>query len=119
MLVKDRLLEFIKFLDIPVRKFEEECSMSNGYVSSMRKGLGERKLQKVLDRYPQLNREWLLYGEGEMTKDVPPHKLQESKEDVNVVRVLEEKIVMLENIIEHYEKLLAQKDILIDKLLNK
>ena len=41
--------------------------MSDGYVSSMRKSLGTGKLENVLNAYPELNRNWLLYGEGLMT----------------------------------------------------
>ncbi|MDO4214111.1 MAG: S24 family peptidase [Bacteroidales bacterium] len=69
MNVKDRILEFCKEMGIPVRQFEIQCNMSNGYVSSMRKGLGSEKLENVLKAYPDLNREWLLYGEGSMLVD--------------------------------------------------
>ena len=34
----------------------------------MRKGLGDNKLNNVLKEFPELNREWLLYGEGSMLK---------------------------------------------------
>lgn len=121
MSVKDRLLEFVKHLNISIRQFEEECDMCNGYIQHMRKGVGKSKLENILNRYPQLNREWLLYGEGEMLKsDTYVAKLQEiEKKDVNIIRVLEEKILMLENIIEQKDKLLEQKDMLIDKLLNR
>lgn len=34
----------------------------------MRKGYGSDKLRNVLTAFPELNREWLLYGEGEMLK---------------------------------------------------
>lgn len=34
----------------------------------MRKGLGDEKLNNVLKEFPELSREWLLYGEGEMLK---------------------------------------------------
>jgi SOS-response transcriptional repressor LexA len=36
----------------------------------MRKGFGADKLNNVLTAYPELNRDWLLYGEGERTKEV-------------------------------------------------
>lgn len=42
------------------------CGMSNGYINNMRKGLGVEKLQNMLSVFPDLNREWLLYGEGTM-----------------------------------------------------
>lgn len=64
--IKERTLEFIKYKEISVKEFEIRCGMSNGYVSSMRKGFGADKLGNVLSAFPELNREWLLYGEGEM-----------------------------------------------------
>lgn len=67
--VKDRILEFIGSKNIPIKQFEERCSLSNGYVSSMRKGFGVGKLENVLSEFPELNREWILFGEGEMLKE--------------------------------------------------
>ena len=64
--IKERTYEFIRIKGLTVKKFEELCGLSNGYVSSMRKGFGTDKLNNVLKIFPELNREWLLYGEGEM-----------------------------------------------------
>lgn len=66
MTIKERTYAFIEYKGITVKKFEELCSLSNGYVSSMRKGFGEDKLNNVLNMFPELNRDWLIYGEGEM-----------------------------------------------------
>lgn len=68
--VKQRLKEFIVYLKISTKEFETRCGMANGYIAAMRKGLGTDKLNNVLNEFPSLNREWLLYGEGEMIK---PH----------------------------------------------
>lgn len=68
MPIKERVIEFIKSQGLKVSEFEKRCGLSNGYVSSMRKGLGELKLNNVLNQFPALNRDWLLYGEGEMLK---------------------------------------------------
>lgn len=70
--IKERTLEFIKYKKISVKEFEIRCGMSNGYVSSMRKGYGADKLGNVLSAFPELNREWLLYGEGEMINSPSP-----------------------------------------------
>lgn len=72
MEVKDRILLFIKAKGITTKRFEEICSLSNGYVSSMRKGLGAEKLNNVLTAFPDINREWLLFGEGNMLKSATP-----------------------------------------------
>lgn len=49
-----------------MKSFELKCGLSTGYVTSMRKGFGPDKLNNVLTAFPELNRDWLLYGEGEM-----------------------------------------------------
>lgn len=67
--VKDRTVQFIKYKGINMKTFETKCNLSTGYVTSMRKGYGSNKLKNVLTAYPELNREWLLYGEGNMLKD--------------------------------------------------
>ena len=67
MSIKERVYAFIEFKGISVKKFEELCGLSNGYISSMRKGFGEDKLNNVLTMFPDLSRDWLIYGEGEMT----------------------------------------------------
>lgn len=69
--VKERIVEFAKAKQITVREFERRCGLSNGYVNAMRKGLGTEKLNNVLTAYPDLNRDWLVYGEGPMLSPVP------------------------------------------------
>lgn len=68
MSIKDRIIEFCEHERLSIRQFEIQSSMSNGYVANMRKGLGMDKLENVLNAFPRLSRDWLLYGEGEMLK---------------------------------------------------
>ena len=68
MSIKERIIEYCEKSNISVRQFEIKSKMSNGYVSSIRKGLGVTKLENVLNAFPDLSRDWLLYGEGEMLK---------------------------------------------------
>jgi hypothetical protein len=70
MNVKDRILDFIKYKNLSIRQFEIKSKLSNGYIKSMRKGFGTNKLDNVLNTFPELNRDWLLYGEGEMINNV-------------------------------------------------
>lgn len=66
--VKDRTLLFVKAKKLTMKEFEKACNLSSGYVTSMRKGYGQEKLNNVLTAFPDLNREWLVYGEGEMLR---------------------------------------------------
>ena len=68
--VKDRTIEFIRFKKLSMKEFENMCGLSSGYVTSMRKSFGVDKLNNVLTAFPELNREWLLYGEGDMLRTV-------------------------------------------------
>lgn len=66
MTTKERTLRFITYKGLSVKKFEEMCGLSNGYLNSMKSGYGNSKLLQVLRAFPELNRDWLVYGEGEM-----------------------------------------------------
>ena len=84
--VKNRLISFIGYLGLSNSKFEKECGLSNGYIRNFKGNLGGQKLEDILIRFPQLNKDWLLYGEGEMlnyeidkTDDPPPQMITLSK----------------------------------------
>lgn len=64
--VKQRLEEFIRRKKIPVREFERRCGLTHGYLANLRKSPGLGILDNILTAFPELNREWLLYGKGEM-----------------------------------------------------
>lgn len=78
--VKERLLEFLKAERISGSEFTRKMGLSPAYLASMRKSMPEEKVERLTRLYPQINRDWLLYGEGEMykdlsDKDIDPHKL--------------------------------------------
>ena len=81
MTVQERIRAFCDYKKISIRQFEIQSKMSNGYVSSMRKSVGLNKLENVLNAFPELNRDWLLYGEGEMITGKETVKTFESKSE--------------------------------------
>jgi len=64
--VKDRLIQFIKAQNITNKNVETRCSMSNAAIRNSKGGFGSEVIERILEQYPQLNRNWLLFGEGEM-----------------------------------------------------
>lgn len=65
---KERLKTFISSINLTNAAFEKSLGLSNGYINSMRKGLGYDKLEQISNMYTDLNMGWLLTGEGEMLK---------------------------------------------------
>lgn len=77
--VKERLKKFIAEKGLSIRAFERSCNLSNGYVNSIESTIMPNKMQTIRLQYPDLNTNWLLYGEGEMLtgndsapQDTPP-----------------------------------------------
>lgn len=68
--VKSRLLEFLKYKNLSQKKFEIACGLANGYVNNIRKSITIEKLQKITRQFPELNKTWLLTGEGMMINSV-------------------------------------------------
>jgi|GEM_PF-4971961 len=66
--VKERLIEYLKYKGISQYKFQESIGASNGYINSMRKGIGVDKLEQVRSKYPDLDIKWLLTGDGTMLR---------------------------------------------------
>ncbi len=64
--VKDRLIELLKTVGMSKVEFARRMGLSDAYVSTMRRSLPEDKVIKMKEVFPNFNRDWLLYGEGEM-----------------------------------------------------
>lgn len=64
--VKQRLIEFIKSKGLSQRRFETIVGLSNGYVNNISSGIGAAKFAEISKHFPDLNRNWLLTGDGEM-----------------------------------------------------
>ena len=66
MNVNSRILEFVSAKGLSVAEFERLCGLSNGYVRKVKDSLGKRGLTDIPRKFPELNSDWLLTGEGDM-----------------------------------------------------
>lgn len=67
--VKERIRIFINYKKISARAFETRCGFSNGYLRQLKNSPTVDKMEMILSAFPEINREWLTVGDGEMLKD--------------------------------------------------
>ena len=67
--MKERLVKFLAYLGIGQTKFEEKAGLSRGFVNTLKNNLTVKSLNKIILTYPELNKDWLLNGDGEMLKE--------------------------------------------------
>lgn len=67
--IKERLKKFADSQRISVREFERKCGFGNSFVNHIGQSIGVDKLEKILQAFPSLNKDWILYGYGEMHDD--------------------------------------------------
>jgi hypothetical protein len=75
--LKQRLAEFLAYLNIGQAKFAETVGLSKGFANNAGDSIRSDNLQKISNAYPELNLVWLIMGEGEMLKEKNTQKTDE------------------------------------------
>ena len=109
MKIIDRIIVFIKYKNLSMRKFDIAIGVGNGYTSKQAKSgasVGSHVLQKIIGTFPDLSPLWLLTGDGDMI--IPTDKTDEPLPDYGntIDENLENKI---ERIVERQLKELNKK----------
>lgn len=74
----DRFLKYLDYKGITENKATVDCGLSKGLIGQAKNGksdLGNKAIEKVLIFYQDLNKVWLVTGEGEMLKESSQPKL--------------------------------------------
>ena len=88
MTTKERLITFIHYLEIGQNKFEKNCGLSYGSVSSFKEAPNGTSIIKIATTYPELSLDWLLLGKGEMlrsnnsTEKTPTVEVKETEQEL-------------------------------------
>jgi len=64
--IKERLLQFLDHLGMGQSKFEKITGLSNGLINNIGDSIHSKTINKISEKYPELNTVWLLTGKGEM-----------------------------------------------------
>lgn len=125
MTVSDRIRTFIASKSIHVSDFERICGLSNGAVSKMGSGTRRSTIDKISTAFPELNKYWVLTGEGDMLKSAQGQVVHGNN---NIVQVSSggnntnitsrdkdngAEIAVLREQVKHLNELLAEKERLI------
>lgn len=81
---KVRILQYLKYKDISIRKFSEKISISpsNFNEKNMPSALSGDILSRILTTYEELNPDWLLLGKGEMLRSDAQKTVSSSADSV-------------------------------------
>ena len=113
MSVKQRIIDFIKYIGISQRAFEKAIGLSNGYINNISVSIGHDKLLRISQHFPELNTEWLMTGEGQMLKkdyqaeESAPLMLEETRETYQTINRL---VAMNEKLFEENRALKEELD---------
>lgn len=69
MKTKERLKIFVQSLNKGQNAFEAEVGIANGYLASKSQSVNSDAIEKILNKYPNLNLDWLFTGNGNMFLD--------------------------------------------------
>ena len=123
MNVQSMLFDFISSKKISISDFERACGLSNGYVHKIKNSVGKRGLLDIQRKFPELNTDWLLTGEGEMLNDTSSYiansdhhgtSVAGNGNNVNTTSALEK---ALESLMEQ-QRLTAKAQEQVDRLLS-
>lgn len=64
--VKGRLMAYLNKKKISFSEFGRQLGVSSAYVHSMKRSIPPEKVKMIQELYPDLNTNWLIYGDGEM-----------------------------------------------------
>lgn len=68
-MILNRLGDYLLYKNLSFNKFEKSLGVSHGSISNAfkrQKNIGSNVIENILNKYPEINAEWLLRGTGEM-----------------------------------------------------
>lgn len=127
--INERLQYFINYKKIAVSRFETLSGLKRGVLSQAFSNIGEIgifKISKIYTTFPELNLNWLLTGQGEMTEknknennyytqDIVNSAAAESVAPYNTMNECEKEVATLKQRVKDLEKQVQLFEMLLKK----
>ena len=68
--LQDRIREFVAYKSLTPKQFEQISGLSNGAFAKLSDNTRQSTIDRISIAFPELNTNWLLTGEGDMTKPI-------------------------------------------------
>lgn len=81
--IKQKILEFLDYKGVSKYKFYKDSGITRG-VLDKESGISEDNIAKFIAYFPEVNSEWLLTGEGSMTKNEDKTQVYKLRTDKDV-----------------------------------
>jgi len=119
MRIIDRLIKYLEYKKISAYSFEKICQVANGYLKKQQRGkgsIGSDILERIHKNYFDLDLIWLVSGEGNMidmeaadkeTKKLLLREEQHYYTKDEMIKYLQERILLLESSLSDKEKIVA------------
>ena len=118
--INDRFLDILKYYNYSGYKLSQETNISQSqitHIKSYRNKVSDDVMEEILIKFPQVNKVWLLTGEGPMLKASPLTLTQQK----NILKKLKKLFISLRNRItkdqqqafKQYEALLSQGETIV------
>lgn len=68
--LQERIRDFISYKSLTPKQFEQISGLSNGAFAKLSDNTRQSTIDRISTAFPELNINWLLTGEGDMTKPI-------------------------------------------------
>lgn len=83
--ISQRIIQFVWEKHLNLSTFEKKCGLSNGYVKKLKGEPSFAKLKDIINVFPELSVNWVLFGEGEMLNQTQPNKTVNQQFSTNAI----------------------------------
>ena len=97
--VFEKIKNYASVKGISVRSIERTCGFANAYFKGLKGYMGSDKLEILLYNYPDLNKDYIMDGKGEMLNEVSLYAKpqRESNTDDDLITGMSRKILELQD----------------------